>query len=243
MTSTAPAPVRLRTAPTTFGGRLRGFGAAQPSGVLTGAQLGERVGRTAEWIQTRTGITELRTIGDGESLLELAVDAGRQAMSGSEDEIDLVIAATCSVRDGSVPLAPQITRELAPTAASMDLNSVCSGFCYSLATADALIRTGRARTVLIIGADHMTDLVDPLDLGTSIIFGDGAGAVLVTAAEQGRSAHRPGGVGQRRVAVGPHRDPARRALHGHGGAEGLPLGDRGDAAHRPPRPAGGPACR
>ena len=93
-----------------------------------------------------------------------------------------MIGATCSIRTGSPQLSTQVSRVLAPDAATMDINAACAGFCYSLATADSLIRQASARRVLVVAAEHMTGLVDPTDLGTSIIFGDGAGAAVLDAA-------------------------------------------------------------
>jgi 3-oxoacyl-[acyl-carrier-protein] synthase-3 len=181
--------VSLLSPPTlAVGGRLRGLGAAQPDSVLSGAALGARVGRSAEWIETRTGIRELRVLAAGESLLELATQAAADAVRDagpSSERIDLVIAATCSNRDGQVPLAPELSRVFAADAATLDLNAACSGFCYSVAVADALIRSGSAQRVLVVAAEHMTGLVDPSDLGTSIIFGDGAGAAVLDAAGDG----------------------------------------------------------
>jgi 3-oxoacyl-[acyl-carrier-protein] synthase-3 len=182
MTLTAPLP--LRPATTARGGRLRGLGSARPAAVLTGDQLGARVGRTAEWIRTRTGITKLGVLGADESLAQLAIDAGRRALhaAGTAEEPDLVLVASCSNRDATRPLAPQVAAALAPRAAVLDVNAACSGFSYGVACADALIRNGSAQRVLLVAAEHMTGLVDPADVGTSIIFGDGAGAAVLDAA-------------------------------------------------------------
>ena len=187
---TCPAPLTLPLLTLARGGRLRGIGAARPSRVLTGDELGARVGRTAEWIRTRTGITRLRALAPGETLAQLAISAARGALSSAGHDtaepardVDLVIAASCSNREPGRPLAPQIAAAVAPNAAVLDLNAACAGFCYSLACADALIRGGSARRVLVVAAEHMTGLVDPADLGTSIIFGDGAGAALLEATD------------------------------------------------------------
>lgn len=169
-----------------MGGRVRAVGAAQPASVHTGDDLGARVGRSAEWIETRTGIQELRYLAAEESILDLATHAAADALAGVDEACDFVIAATCSNRDGQRPLAPQLADRLAPGAATLDLNSACSGFCNSVAVADSLIRSGSARRVLVVAAEHMTSLVDPADLGTSIIFGDGAGAAVIDAATDGR---------------------------------------------------------
>ena len=88
------------------------------------------------------------------------------------DEIDLVITASCSIANEA---SRQLALRLAPRAAHLTLNAACSGFCYAVSAADSLIRTGSARHVLVVAAEHMSALVDPTDLGTAIIFGDGVG--------------------------------------------------------------------
>lgn len=179
------APVRLSATQTTFGARLSGFGAAQPEALLSGAELGARVGRTADWIEARTGIRELRTLSPDARIIDLALRAATDALASAGTDpasIDLVIGASCSIRTGSPRLSTQVASVLSTQAAAMDLNAACAGFCYSLATADALIRQGSARRVLVVAAEHMTELVDPTDVGTSIIFGDGAGAAVLDAA-------------------------------------------------------------
>jgi 3-oxoacyl-[acyl-carrier-protein] synthase-3 len=185
----APSFVQLSQLGHGFGARVAGFGAAQPASVISGAELGRRVGRTAAWIEARTGIRELRTISRGENIIDLAVRASSDAAASASTDpttIDLVIAASCSIRTGESQLSAELARRFAPNAATMDVNAACAGFCYSLATADALIRNGSARRVLVVAAEHMTGLVDPSDLGTSIIFGDGAGAAIVHAADDDR---------------------------------------------------------
>jgi 3-oxoacyl-[acyl-carrier-protein] synthase-3 len=166
------------------GGRIVGFGAAQPAQSITADELGDRYQRSGEWIEARTGIRSVRRISGGESLVGLATTASAQAIRNSglqPGEIDLVIAATCSIRAGEPQLARQLVGELSLRAAAFDLNAACSGFCYAISAADAMIRTGAARRVLVIAAEQMTNLIDPADLGTGIIFGHGAGAVVVSA--------------------------------------------------------------
>jgi 3-oxoacyl-[acyl-carrier-protein] synthase-3 len=179
------APIRLSHSQPTFGARLAGFGAAQPDALLSGAELGARIGRSADWIEARTGIRELRTLTPDARIIDLALRAATDALRAAATDpatIDVVLGATCSVRTGNPKLSSQIAGVLSPSAATLDLNAACAGFCYSLATADALIRNGSAHRVLVVAAEHMTDLVDPGDLGTSIIFGDGAGAAVLDAA-------------------------------------------------------------
>jgi len=160
------------------GSHLLAFGAARPEGVVTAAELGAPFGRSADWVEVRTGIQELRRLDDGETILDLAIRAGRVALDRAGADIDLVITASCSAVPG-VDQGGTIARGLVPHAPTFQINAACSGFSYALATADALIRADQARYVLIVAAEHMSRLIDPADLGTSIIFGDGAGAAVV----------------------------------------------------------------
>jgi 3-oxoacyl-[acyl-carrier-protein] synthase-3 len=160
------------------GSRLLAFGAARPEGVVTAAELGAPFGRSADWVEVRTGIRELRRLDDGETVVDLAIRAGRIALERAGADIDLVITASCSAVPG-IDQGGAIARGLVPHAPTFQINAACSGFSYALATADAFIRAGQARHVLIVAAEHMSRLIDPADLGTSIIFGDGAGAAVV----------------------------------------------------------------
>jgi 3-oxoacyl-[acyl-carrier-protein] synthase-3 len=176
----APAPLRHSS-------RIIGLGAARPRHLIPAATLIERFGKTAEWLRLRTGITEIRRLGPDESLAELAVDAARRALEDAAlASVDVVIVATCSAdsaKDG--PLSRAVAKRVAPAAAAFDVNAACAGFCYALTAAAGLVETGAARSVLVVGAEQMSALVDPSDLGTSILFGDGAGAAVVAAGAAG----------------------------------------------------------
>jgi 3-oxoacyl-[acyl-carrier-protein] synthase-3 len=163
-------------------GRLRGLGLALPATTVSGTELAAPFGRSADWIQARTGIRTLRRLSGTEDLLDLAMVAASSALArGGLDasQLDLVIATSCSNPTGAPPIGSQLVARLGARAGWLDLNSACSGFCYAIGTADAMIRTGTARHVLIVAAERMSALLDPADLGTSIIFGDGAGAALL----------------------------------------------------------------
>lgn len=179
-------PVLLDAAPereSTAGARLMGVGHAQPPRVVTAHELGEPFGRTAEWIHARTGIRSVRRLGPADDIVDLATGAGRAALADASVETpDLVITASCSI---SAAASQQIAHRLAPRAARLALNAACSGFSYAVSTADSLIRNGSARHVLVVAAEHMSSIIDPDDLGTSIIFGDGAGAAVVGPASGG----------------------------------------------------------
>ena len=171
------------------GSRLLGVGAAQPELELTGDHLGRPFAKDAEWIRTRTGIRSLRRSRAAEEFASIVTAAGRNALAAAgleEGEVDLVLEATCSVAPG--PEHPTSHGAMVAThAVRITLNAACSGFCYGVQLADNLIRTGSARHVLILAAERMSGMLDPLDLSTSIIFGDGAGAAVV-----GPSVGRPG---------------------------------------------------
>ena len=169
------------------GTRVLGFGAAQPAGSITADELGAPFGKAGSWIEARTGIRSVRRVSGAGELNDLAHRAAADAIAAAglaDTDIDLVITASCSVANGpgdGGSLAP----DAAPAAPRMHLNSACSGFCYALSTADSAIRAGTARHVLVVAAEQMSSLIDPADLGTSIIFGDGAGAAVVGPAHAG----------------------------------------------------------
>ena len=179
----------MRTGPAASGSRLLSLDAARPAGVVSAAALGEPFGKDADWVEARTGIQQLRRLADGESAVDLAERAGAGALrrAGLAAPVDLVITATCSSPAGpqGVEQGREVARRVAPDAGWFGINAACSGFSYALATADALIRAGSARHVLVVAVEQMSRLLDPTDLGTSIIFGDGAGAAVVGPAEEG----------------------------------------------------------
>jgi 3-oxoacyl-[acyl-carrier-protein] synthase-3 len=163
--------------------RIAGFGGAAPETVVSAARLVEPFGKTAEWLLARTGITEVRRLAPDESLVDLAGAAATRALvdaAVTTDEVDTVLVATCSVVDGA--LAHRVAAKVAPHAMAFDLNSACAGFCYAISVAHGLVATGSTDTVLVVGAEQMSRIVNPADLGTSILFGDGAGAAVVTTA-------------------------------------------------------------
>jgi 3-oxoacyl-[acyl-carrier-protein] synthase-3 len=174
---------RLRLAAPVVGARMIGFGAYQPATVVTSEETASRFGRTGEWVRGRTGIVSVHKAGDQETVHEMAVAAGRRALRNCDipaSDISLVIVASCSA-DRPIPdVASGVARAIgAYTAGGFDLNAACAGFCYALTVAADVIRNGSARYVLVVGTERMTAWVDPDDLGTSIIFGDGAGAAVV----------------------------------------------------------------
>ncbi len=169
------------------GSRIVALGHYQPSRVLTNANLAEIVNTTDEWIQSRVGIKE-RRIAENETVADMAAAAASKALKNSglkASDIDLVAVATTSSVDRCPNVATRVAKELGiPTPAAYDLNTACSGFAYALATVDHAIKAGAARNALVIGAEKLSDLTDWTDRSTCVLFGDGAGAAVVSASER-----------------------------------------------------------
>ncbi|MBE9229979.1 beta-ketoacyl-ACP synthase 3 [Phormidium sp. LEGE 05292] len=165
---------------------ITGSGAATPAVSLTNQDLSQIVDTSDEWITTRTGIRERRLAVPGQSLCELASIAGEKAiaMAGiAPEDIDLIILAT-STADDLFGTASQIQAKIgANKAVAFDLTAACSGFVFALVTGAQFIRNGVYRNVLLIGGDILSRWVDWSDRRTCILFGDGAGAVVMQAAE------------------------------------------------------------
>src|SRR6267154_3148964 len=160
-----------------------GCGSYLPSRVVTNSDLSSMVDTSDEWITQRTGIRERRIAADGETTSAMGIKAARAALAAAGVEaqsIDLVVLAT-STPDNTFPAsAVAIQAELGITqGAAFDLQAVCSGFVFSLATVDALLRTGAFKRALVIGAETFSRLLDWTDRTTCVLFGDGAGAVVV----------------------------------------------------------------
>ncbi len=165
-----------------------GCGSYLPSQVLTNFDLARKVDTTDEWITQRTGIHERHIAASGEFTSHLAVNAARAALaSGNIDphSIDLVVLAT-STPDNTFPAtAVAVQAALGITGgAAFDMQAVCSGFVFGLATADGLLRTGAFKRALVIGAETFSRLLDWTDRTTCVLFGDGAGAVVLDACRQ-----------------------------------------------------------
>lgn len=170
------------------GARLVGFGAYRPKGDMGNEELGARFGKSADWVRARTGMRTRTVAAEEDTVATMGAAAAADALSHAEvspEQVDLVIAASCSALTPIPSVAAQIAGDLGiKSAGAFDLNSACAGFCYSIAVASDLVRAGSAHTVLVVGSERMTSWIDAEDLGTSIIFGDGAGAAVVTASEE-----------------------------------------------------------
>lgn len=171
-------------------GRITGTGSYLPEKVLTNADLEKMVDTDDEWIVTRTGIRERHVAADGEATSDLAFHASVEALDSAglaPEEIDLIIVAT-TTPDYPFPSTASLlqARLGAYKAAAFDIQAVCTGFVYALSTADQFIRSGMYKKVLVVGAEVLSSLMDWSDRSTCILFGDGAGAVVLEADESER---------------------------------------------------------
>lgn len=168
--------------------RVLGIGSRQPEHAVTNDDLAERMDTTDQWIQERVGIIERRFADKDESLVDMAVAAGSRALADAgvePSEIDTVIVPNCTMPSPIPNAAAQIADRIGIKApGAFDLNAACAGFCYGLGVASDLIRSGSAGRALVIGAEKLTDVVDPLDRANAIIFADGAGAMVVAPAQE-----------------------------------------------------------
>jgi 3-oxoacyl-[acyl-carrier-protein] synthase-3 len=166
-------------------------GAYLPSRVLTNAELEKTVDTSDEWIQSRTGIKERRIAAEDEFTSDMGAKAAQQALAAAGIdplEIDLIIVATCTPDTIFPSTACHIQGKIgAMRAAAFDLQAACSGFLYAMITADQFIAGGIYKTILVVGAEKLSSIVNWKDRNTCVLFGDGAGAVILR--------HRPGSRG------------------------------------------------
>lgn len=163
--------------------RILGIGAAVPSRVVDNEEMCTYIDSSDEWIQQRTGIVERRWAAEGETVESLSLDAARQAIERAGltgADIDAVIVSTVSHMLQTPSLAAHIAAELGTDrAAAFDIAAACAGFCYGLAQAESLIRSGAATRVVVIGAETLSRITDLSDRSTAFLFADGAGAAVV----------------------------------------------------------------
>ena len=163
--------------------RIVGTGSYLPEKVLTNADLEKMVDTNDEWIRERTGIRQRHVAAEGQTTSDLAVEAAKRAMEAAgvtAAEIDLLIVGT-TTPDIIFPSTACLVQHRigANGCAAFDVNAACSGFLFALATADKFVRSGAAKCALVIGAETLTRMLDWSDRGTCVLFGDGAGAVVL----------------------------------------------------------------
>jgi len=168
--------------------RIVGTGAYLPEKVLTNADLEKLVDTNDEWIRERTGIRERHIAAEGQTTSDLAVEAAKQAMAAAgvtAAEIDLLIVGT-TTPDIIFPSTACLVQHRigANGCAAFDVNAACSGFIFALSIADKFVRSGTTKCALVIGAETLTRMLDWSDRGTCVLFGDGAGAVVLKPSDQ-----------------------------------------------------------
>ncbi|WP_424467795.1 beta-ketoacyl-ACP synthase III [Pseudoclavibacter helvolus] len=180
MTTTTPTLVQSTGAQFT---RILSIGAARGERVVPNSEIIEPINSSDEWIRQRTGVITRVRANEDTNALDLAVDASRQAIERSgidPSRIGAVIVATISNEMQTPSLAARLADLVGTTpAAAYDLNAACAGYCYAVAQADALVRSGVAEHVLVVGTEKLSDLIDPADRTISFLLGDGAGAAII----------------------------------------------------------------
>ena len=197
--------------------RVLGCGAYLPARVVSNRDMAEIVDTSDEWIQQRTGIRERHLAADGEVTSDLGLKAAEQALERADltpNDLDLIICATSTPDETFPATATRIQAGLGMTrGAAFDVQAVCSGFVYGLSVADSFIRCGQAGSVLVLGAETFSRILDWSDRGTCVLFGDGAGAVVLQRAENPGGPDDPGILSTHIYSDGRHHD----ALYVDGG--------------------------
>ncbi|HEV2550149.1 MAG TPA: beta-ketoacyl-ACP synthase III [Stellaceae bacterium] len=179
-----------------FRARVIGCGGYLPERIVTNAELAERLDTSDEWIVQRTGIRQRHVAAPGELTSDLARKAAERAlaqagMSGAD--LDLIVLATATPDNTFPATATRLQAQLGMTkGCAFDVQAVCSGFIYALATADNFIRAGQAKTALVVGAETFSRILDWQDRGTCVLFGDGAGALVLRAVRAEEASNEPG---------------------------------------------------
>ncbi len=189
---------------------VAGCGGYLPERVLANEDLARMVDTSDEWIVQRTGIRERRIAAEGEFTSHLATAAGSNALDRSgmaASDLDLVVVATATPDETFPATATRVQHALGMTGgAAFDVHAVCSGFIYALNVADNFIRLGQAGSALVIGAETFSRILDWTDRGTCVLFGDGAGAVVLRAEEGGGTTADRGVLSNRIRSDGRHHD-------------------------------------
>jgi 3-oxoacyl-[acyl-carrier-protein] synthase-3 len=179
LTAAGPVPVAQPVRPA----GIAGIGRALPERVVESSEVEERLGLAAGWLERRTGIRRRRFAAPGERVSHLATVAAARALADAElaaSDIDLLLVATLSPDELTPNAAPLVAHELGTNVAAIDIGAACTGFLSALALAGAYIETGRARHALVVGAETMSRFIDHDDRRTAGLFGDGAGAVVLS---------------------------------------------------------------
>ncbi len=168
--------------------QILSVGAYRPKRLVPNSEIVDKIESSDEWIQQRTGIATRRFADKSESLLDMACWAAEDALKKAKltiDDIDTVIVATITFPYQAPSAATALLQRLGnPKAAAFDINAACAGFCYGVSMAHDFVKAGTSKKVLVIGAEKLTDFVNPTDRATAFIFADGAGAVIISESEE-----------------------------------------------------------
>lgn len=167
--------------------RILGYGAARPDLIITNDDIAGPIDSSDEWIVQRTGIKTRHRASEKISVTDLAVGAAQDALAASGvqgEELDAVIVATISHPYATPALATLVAEAVGSKAPAYDISAACAGFCYGIAQADALVRSGTAQKVLVIGVEKLSDFIDNTERTISFLLGDGAGAAVVGASDE-----------------------------------------------------------
>jgi 3-oxoacyl-[acyl-carrier-protein] synthase-3 len=188
---------------------VRGVGAALPARVVTNAELAGKIDTSDEWIRQRSGISQRYVAGEGETTSTLATEAAKAALARAgldASEIDLIVLATATPDYTFPATATQVQANLGIAhGVAFDVQAVCSGFVFAVTTADKFLRSGSHRRALVIGAETFSRILDWTDRTTCVLFGDGAGAMVLETQESDGAFSSPGLIASRLRADGRHR--------------------------------------
>lgn len=175
--------VQLNQIQPVAGTRILGVGGFRGERVVTNDEIVGPIDSSDEWIRQRTGISTRRRANPETTILDMAVAAANDSLEASgitPDEIDVVLVSTVTYFEQTPSLASRLADAIGATpAAAFDVSAACAGYCYGIGQADALVRSGQARHVLVVGVERMSDFIDPTDRSISFLLGDGAGAAVV----------------------------------------------------------------
>jgi len=186
---------------------VKGSGSALPKRVVSNQELAKTVDTSDEWIVERTGIRQRHIAGEGETTGSLATEAARKALAAAGIDpkaVDLIVLATATPDRTFPATAATVQQQLGCAGAAFDVGAVCSGFIYALGVADSMIRNGMATCAVVIGAETFSRILDWEDRATCVLFGDGAGAMVLCAEEVAEDG--PGILVTRLHAAGEHSD-------------------------------------
>ncbi|MBT3703639.1 MAG: ketoacyl-ACP synthase III [Alphaproteobacteria bacterium] len=190
--------------------RIKGCGSYLPERIIDNAEMSTIVDTTDEWIISRSGITRRHVAADGELTSDLATEAAKDALNNaglSVDDLDLIVVATATPDETFPATATTVQYKLGMTHGfAFDVQAVCSGFVFALATADNFIKAGQAKTALVIGAETFSRILDWEDRTTCVLFGDGAGAVVLQAEEGNGTTDDHGVLASKLHSDGRHHD-------------------------------------